>query len=68
MIPVGDVYRHALDDAVQRPAEPGRYRDGWTTWLPFTLMECHRCSALVMNNDVALDNHEAWHTLGTTDG
>lgn len=38
-----------------------RHREGWATWLPFTLMECHRCSALVMNNDMALDNHDAWH-------
>jgi hypothetical protein len=39
----------------------GRDPAGWTTWIPTTLMECHRCSALVMNQPLAMENHERWH-------
>ena len=33
----------------------------WTGWVPFILVECAECSALVMDKPEARANHEAWH-------
>lgn len=36
-------------------------RSGWTIWLTSSLSECHACSALVKDDDLARRNHEKWH-------
>jgi hypothetical protein len=33
----------------------------WTPWVTLVLVECGKCSALVMDKPEARANHEAWH-------
>jgi hypothetical protein len=33
----------------------------WTAWLPFVMVECSRCSALIRDDPDARANHEGWH-------
>ena len=41
---------------------------GWTTWIPFNLMECNRCSALVPCMPDSRLNHERWHAFNDGTG
>jgi hypothetical protein len=35
----------------------------WNAWIPFHLVECGECSALVMDDRDARSNHETFHRL-----
>jgi hypothetical protein len=45
-----------MTDEPERPTKP-------MTWIPFVLIECSDCSALLRDDSAARANHERWHAM-----